>query len=51
MRKAHWFLLPVILLTTSLGYIGRSNVAYAAVTLKKVLNMTNSQYVSSCHLD
>ena len=45
-RKSHWFLLPVILITTSLGYIDRSNVAYAAVTLKKVLRMTNSQYVS-----
>jgi hypothetical protein len=39
-------LLPVVVITASLGYIDRSNVAYAAVTLKKALKMSNSQYVS-----
>lgn len=44
MRKSFLILMPTILVTASLAYIDRSNVAYAATTIKKQLNITNSQY-------
>lgn len=43
-RKSFLILMPTILVTASLAYIDRSNVAYAATTIKKQLNITNSQY-------
>ena len=44
MKKSFLILMPTILLTAALAYIDRSNVAYAATTIKKQLGISNSQY-------
>lgn len=43
-RKASWILLPTLIFTGMLSYIDRSNLAYAATTVKKAVKINNSQY-------
>lgn len=43
-RRSYLILLPTIVVTAALAYIDRSNVAYAATSIKKTLNISNSQY-------
>lgn len=42
--KASWILLPTVLVTGMIAYIDRTNLAYAATSVKKTLHINNSQY-------
>lgn len=43
-RKAGLIVLPTVLVTGLFAYIDRTNLAYAAVSVKKAININNSQY-------